>query len=139
MQYSPKLKQAMEEIKATLNKYDIAGVVVLHNAEKTYPTGDDGSMYTEGFTEYLYKINPSYSAASIDNDRFRVKGKAEHYASREERDKKMSATYNMFDHLAEWTGIMAMNTIDMFTGVKKMVEEIGRDRGDHTGHTQQNN
>jgi hypothetical protein len=30
MQYSPKLKKAMEEIKAVLNKHDIAASVILH-------------------------------------------------------------------------------------------------------------
>jgi len=33
MQYSPKLKKAMEEIKAILKRDDIAGIVVLHTIE----------------------------------------------------------------------------------------------------------
>lgn len=50
MQYSPKLKNAMEEIKLIIDKYDIAACVVLH---------------TPGFSEFLNKIDPSYSCAKI--------------------------------------------------------------------------
>lgn len=47
MQYSPKLKIAMEEIKAILKKHDIGACVMLH---------------TPGHMEYLNHIDPSYSA-----------------------------------------------------------------------------
>jgi hypothetical protein len=50
MKYSPKLRTAMEEIKAVIKKHDIAGVVVLH---------------TPGYGEHFIKIDPSYSCAKI--------------------------------------------------------------------------
>lgn len=46
MQYSPKLKKAMAEIKAIADKYDIAAIVCLH---------------TPGHGEYLLKVDPLYS------------------------------------------------------------------------------
>lgn len=50
MQYSPKLKKAAAEIKKILEEYDINGSVFLH---------------TPGFSEYLHKINASYSCANL--------------------------------------------------------------------------
>lgn len=50
MQYSPKLKKAMEDIKKILHENDIAGFVVLH---------------TPGFSEYLNRVDPSYSCAKL--------------------------------------------------------------------------
>ena len=44
MQYSPKLKRVLAEIKAILDKEDIAGSIVLH---------------TPGFGEFLLKIDTS--------------------------------------------------------------------------------
>lgn len=60
MQYSPKLKTAMERIKAILKEYDIAGAVILHSP---------------GFSEYLIKIDASYSCAKFEADYLRVKAK----------------------------------------------------------------
>lgn len=47
MDYSPKLRQAMAEIKGILNKHDIAALVVLH---------------TPGHGEHLLKLDPGYSS-----------------------------------------------------------------------------
>lgn len=67
MQYSPKLKKAMEEINAILDKNDIAGIIILH---------------TPGYAELNAKINPSYSCASFETvpgkgTGIRIKGKRE--------------------------------------------------------------
>lgn len=60
MQYSPKLKKAMEEIKRILKDHDIAASVVLH---------------TPGHSEYYLRINPSYSCATLNKGELRVKAK----------------------------------------------------------------
>lgn len=52
MQYSPKLKKVMEQIKDLLKENDIAGFVVLH---------------TPGHSEYLNAVSPSYSCAYLQN------------------------------------------------------------------------
>lgn len=63
MQFDPKLKVAMEEIKAVLKKHDIAGVVVLHN--------NDGPGHGHG--EYAMVLDPSYSCASLNEGMVRLK------------------------------------------------------------------
>lgn len=127
MQYSPKLKKAMEEIKEILRKHDIAANIVLH---------------TPGHAEYLTHIKPSYSCASIDEltGKFELKAKKIHFTNEAERLNKLSDTSNMLNLLAEATGRTAMNLIsasevtDTFLNAKHTDEESG-----HTGHTQQNN
>jgi len=64
MQYSPKLKVAMEEIKAILAKNDIAGMVLLH---------------TPGHGEYFIKVDPTYSCAFIENEKLRIRSKLAEY------------------------------------------------------------
>jgi hypothetical protein len=50
MQYSPKLKKAMQEIQAVMGKYDIGGSIILH---------------TPGYGEHYLKLDASYSAAKM--------------------------------------------------------------------------
>lgn len=66
MNYSPKLRKAMEEIKDVLKKHDIAGFIAIH---------------TPGHVEYSHNLMPSYSACNIDNTTgiVVIKGKLEHY------------------------------------------------------------
>lgn len=63
MQYSPKLKKAMEEIKTILKKYDLGAMVVIH---------------TPGHSEFVLKVDPSYSCAKFnqtgDGINFKTKG-----------------------------------------------------------------
>lgn len=142
MQYHPKLKRAIKEIQTILLKNDIAGVIVLHSLFGKPETMGDGSMYTQGFTEFLFCINPSYSAASIENERFKVKGKAIHYKSAEERDIKIAGTVNMLDHLSEWTGKLALSAMEMNDKLNEITEKIktGNDEdGSFSSYTQQNN
>jgi hypothetical protein len=60
MQYSPKLKKAMEEIKSIVKRHDIAAHVVLH---------------TPGHSEFWFEISPSYSCAKLEGDNVRFKAK----------------------------------------------------------------
>ena len=61
MQYSPKLKVAIEEIKQILKNNDIAGFVVIH---------------TPGFSEFLNHVETSYSCAKVQGDEVRLKLKS---------------------------------------------------------------
>lgn len=84
---SPKLKEAMEEIKEILNKHDIAASVILHEV---------------GFSEFLFKIDPSYSCCFFEGNMLRVKAKAVDYAGgATERNQKIADTSNMLHHLVE--------------------------------------
>ena len=125
MQYSPKLKKAMQEIMAILDREDIAGCVVLH---------------TPQFSEYHVKINPSYSCARFEGDNLRVKAKLQEDFNGDKNlmQYKVKNTVNMLNHLAEDTGRLAMSLIK----TSEMVDEITKPThfGDgHSSHTQQNN
>lgn len=125
MQYSPKLKAVMEKIKALLNENDIAGIVVLHT-----PPGD---------SEYLIRIDPSYSCAKIEGDQMRMRSKlADYGGDRKKQEQQMKDTANMLRILSEVGGMITMNMIDASTMMDKAVgaEHFG---GGHTSHEQQNN
>lgn len=123
MQYSPKLKTAMNEIKQVLKKHDIAGFVMIHSPD--------------GFTEYLNHINPSYSCAFLENDQLRVRLKTSE-VGRVKAQKLASDTFNMATHFADTIESHAV----MYRAFQRMLkhhwggEEGG---GTHTSHSQQNN
>jgi hypothetical protein len=127
MQYSPKLKIAMDEIKQVLKKHDIAAFLVLH---------------TPGFAEYLNHVNPSYSCAFMDEDPIRGSGikvklvTAE--VGKENARQLANDTMNMITIFAEMIGKHAMLYIDTEKMLRKKwdVEDLP---GEETGHTQQNN
>lgn len=90
MQYSPKLKKALQEIDDVMKKHDIGGVVVLH---------------TPGFSEFKSYIDPSYSCAYFDYSipnaigiRFRAKA-SELPGGAAERNQKIADTDNLFLHI----------------------------------------
>lgn len=120
MQYSPKLKKAMEEIKEIVKKYDIAAFVVLNDGD--------------GFSEYLNAISPSYSCAKVAENgiQFRLKGSE---VGKERAQQIAHGTFNMVTHFADMIGKHAMMYIDAQKLLKDKWggEEFG---GDETSHTQ---
>lgn len=125
MQYSPKLKKAAEEIKSILDKYDIAAMVVLH---------------TPGHSEYLIKINPSYSCAFIDGEMLRVRAKLQEHFNGDKKawEKKVSDTANMLRLLSETSGHLTISVMEMSKIVDERVNAEHNGNG-HTSHNQQNN
>lgn len=123
MQYSPKLKKAMEEIKKIVKDNDIAAFIVLHDEA--------------GFSEYLNAVSPSYSCAILMEDglRFRLK-QAE--VGKEKAKQIAEGTYNMVTHFADMIGKHAMMYIDAQKLLKKQWNGE-ENRGGETDHAQQNN
>lgn len=124
MQYSPKLKKAMEEIKDVLKKHDIAAFVVLHEPS---------------FSEYLNHINPSYSCAFMQDGQFRVKLKtAELPGGKEQASKLAEGTYNMVNSMTDVIALHAKGYMDFEEMLRK---HWGGESGgsSHTSHEQQNN
>jgi len=127
MNYSPRLKEAMRQIKQILDDNDIAGVVALH---------------TPGFGEHLVKIDPTYSAAKIEhqpdgNQAIRVKIKTED-VGKEKAKALATDTTNMFHVLTNMMGPQVMTLIEMDEFMEKNYKP------DHFGpgpssHTTQNN
>lgn len=125
MQYSPKLKKAIEEIKVILKNYDIAALVVLH---------------TPGHSEYLHALSPSYSCAKFNGDELRIRAKLKEDFNGDKKawEEKVTATSNMLRMLAE----VGMREAYQVSEVSEMVDKIiGADHTDFGGssNTQQNN
>lgn len=125
MQFSPKLKKAMEEIKVILKRHDIAAHVVLH---------------TPGFSEYLLEIQPTYSCAKFEGAGIvRFKAKKEDFGdSAELRDQRIHDTINMFQCITETGG---QNLLALISVTENFEKIIGIEKGDssHTSHSTQNN
>lgn len=123
MQYSPKLKMAINEMRGILSKHDIAGLIVLH---------------TPGHSEYLLKIDPSYSCAKLEGDGVRLQAKKKDFPTIEAWTKRVSDTSNMLNLLFEVGGHNVMglsnvsDTLDNIVGAEHT-------EGGHTTETTQNN
>lgn len=124
MQYSPKLKRVIKEIEQILECEDIAANVILH---------------TPGHSEYLYKVNASYSAAKHENGTIRIRAKlADFNGDKAAWQAKIRDTVNMFTHFADLGGMLLKNT-DMLIEMLKKYVEIEYTKGGDTSHTTQNN
>lgn len=123
MQFSPKLKNAAEEIKAILKNYDIAASIVLH---------------TPGHSEFILEITPSYSCAKLNHDSIRFKAKKSDFNNELKRQQVISDTANMMNLLSETT---AKNAMMLITVSEQFDKIVGADHGDSnfTSHTTQNN
>ena len=123
MQYSPKLKKAASEIEKILIKYDIAGTFVIH---------------TLWFSEYMNKLNTSYSCVKNTVEGVRIKATKELYGSAEKRDQALKDTTNMLHHLSSVTGNNALMLIELSDKMDEITdaEHFG---GGHSSSQTQNN
>ena len=113
----------MEEIKAIIEKHDIAAMVILH---------------TPGFTEYLNKIDPSYSCAKVAHNgsgiEVRLKG-AE--VGKEKARQLATDTFNLVTLMADTlapTAMMYMQAQEFLKAKWGGTEGPGT----HTSHAEQN-
>lgn len=115
----------MEGIKEILKEHDIAGFIILH---------------TPGFTEYLNKINPSYSCAYMDDleGGMRVKLKAADLPGGKAEAKKFAEdTWDMVVNMTEMIVVHA----DGYMRFEDMLRKHwgGESGGStHTSHSSQN-
>lgn len=130
MQYDPKLKKAMMEIRKTLEFYDIGASVVLHSP---------------GHAETYMKVDPSYSCAFIHQDtdgsmgvRVRSRLAEDHGGDAAKQHKIQEDTVNMFDAMAEHVGKQALNFMDIMKMLEKKFEITRTDRGFTSDSTQNN-
>lgn len=124
MQYSPKLKMAMEDIKAICNKYDIGAFVIIH---------------TPGYTEFLNKLDPSYSCITVNGDEVHFRSKLDDYnGDKAAWEKKTTESVNLLDSITQVGGQILLPLLD-FT--EKLMNDLDaeRDRGGFSSHTTQNN
>jgi hypothetical protein len=122
MQYSPKLKKAIEQIKTILKENDISGFVVLH---------------TPGFSEWLNHLETSYSCAKVCPEGVRLKIK-ESEVGREKAQQLASDTYNQIYHLTKHILKGAKYYMDVEDYLNKHYK-VDFDDGGESSHQQQNN
>lgn len=138
MQYSPKLKKAMEEIKKILHKNDIAGIVVLHTVEGT-PSVTPEKIFVQGFSEFYVNLETTYSATKMEQGRLIIKGKKEHWPTPVKRDIQITNTVNMLEHLIKIGGQLTIQIIEIDNQIKPLITRLGNDGGNFSSHTDQNN
>lgn len=122
MQYSPKLKKVIAEIKAIIEKNDIAGFVCL---------------VAPGNSEYLHVINPSFSAAFFDGTSVRIKTTGRQISPEKKRE-LLANTSNML-HLLSTTVMqngLTLGHVSIMIDNKIGAEHTG---GSHTSQTELDN
>ncbi len=115
----------MERIKAILKEYDLGASIVLH---------------TPGFSEFLLKVDPSYSCVKTNGDEIRIKTRLQedYNGDKKLRDKAIEDSVNMIGHFGDVNGKTALMFFELMDRIKKEidVEETG---GNMSSHTTQNN
>jgi hypothetical protein len=106
LQYDPKLKKAIAEVKAIFEKYDIGGVCMVHSPEHQ-------------LSEFLNYVKPSYSCVSFENGGVHIRASVASCGSIEARNKKMEDTYNMVTHFANMLGQNAM----IYMNLQRLLKE----------------
>lgn len=118
--FDPVLKAAMEEIKAVLVKYDIAGVCQLESK-------------THG--EWLNHITPSWSCAFFEDEKqtlLRVRALLKDYPSKEARNEAIRLTTSMILGFKDGSERLARNMEAVAKMISKIVGEIEQvSRFDH--------
>jgi len=133
MNYSPKLKKAMQEIDAIMKRYDIAGHVVLHSWK-------DGT----GHSEFKAYIQPSYSCAKFKYDP--VKGDGIHFRAKKEdfggdaskRDNVLAGTSSMLKTIVT----VGFNQLSGLLQASEFIDRVvnaEHGKGNSSSHTEQNN
>jgi hypothetical protein len=125
MQYSPKLKNAMAQIKAILEAHDIAGSIVLHEP---------------GFGEHLLRIDPSWSCAKFNpvHKELKFQAQVSDFKNAAEAKKKIESTLNMFKIMADLNGQMTLCVMDMSDRLEERYKPT-HFIGGHTTQQEQNN
>lgn len=125
MQYSPKLKAAMEEIKTILAKYDIGAMVVLH---------------TPRHSEFLNKLNPSYSCIIQTGDHIRFKSKlADYNGDKDAWQKKTTDSLSLLQCITETAGYVLLPLMDFTEKLEVSLDAERKGGHGFSSHTTQNN
>ncbi|HCU46186.1 MAG TPA: hypothetical protein DF610_16250 [Sphingobacterium sp.] len=124
MDYSPKLKRVAQQIKDILSAEDLAGVIIIQEP---------------GYSEYVLKLDPTYSCVKIQDNKIRIKAKlADFNGNRVAFNRKVADTSNMLHLLEKTITPLFMNIIQLSEIIDKDVNAKHNDGG-FTDHTTQNN
>lgn len=127
MQYSPKLKKAMAEIRQVLEKYDVGGMVVLHDAG--------------GHTEFLGKLDPSFSVAWVEDGGVRIRARLneDFGGDKEKWTKAVGDTVGMFSNFEDVGLMLLEQNHRILEMLEKHVEITPTGPPNFTTHETQNN
>lgn len=118
MDYSPKLRAAMSEIRKIAEENDIAAFVLLHDKE--------------GYAEFLNRVDPSYSCIRVEDGQLRVRLKTAE-VGKEKAKELAEGTFNFVSHFSEMLTLHSRVWRDM----KKLLQDAwgGEEgKGKITGH-----
>jgi energy-coupling factor transporter ATP-binding protein EcfA2 len=120
VKFSPKLKTAMREITAVIIKHDVAAIVVLH---------------TPNHSEYLLRLDPTYSCARFDGNKLHVKSNLmkNFHGDRGKWQKQLGNTANMFEMLTKTNGTVLMGLMPISEKVSEEFNAI-HNKPIHTLH-----
>lgn len=116
MNYDPKLKEAMAEMKAVMKKHDIAGALAL--VSKTH-------------SEYLYHF-PTWSAAQLTEDGIRFRAKSSEHQSKEAAQQALIESLHVILQIVD---LSTKAVEDMGQLIKQIREVIEFDHTPYKGHT----
>lgn len=124
MQYSPKLKAAMEQIKNIIEENDIAGMVILHSP---------------GSIEHLLALQPSYSAVQMKDNIIGVETALDKYTDQKEWQEKMSNTSGMLYMVSQVASKQTISLLALSENLDKTLGATHNGIGNGSTHQEQNN
>lgn len=101
--YDPKLKKAMEEIKAILKNYDIGGAITL--VSKTH-------------SEYLYDL-PTWSCVAFTDRGLSIYSQERHFKSKNEQKENQEVSFHVFYQIRD----IAAQTFMIFEECTKAIKQ----------------
>jgi hypothetical protein len=118
MEYDPKLKEAMAEIKAILSKHDIAGAI---------------SLVSETHSEYRLQF-PSWSMAQLTEKGLRFRGKAADYPNKEAANEALTRSLHVLLQIRDLTAQHQAVMLKILDALEKHVDFDHTPYADHTPH-----
>lgn len=119
---SPRLKEIMAEIKAVLEKHDVAGYVLLHEP---------------GFSEHIIGVTPTWATLRYSENKdgigLSMRARKEDYKSAAEQQEAIANTVNMVAHMSH----VLSGDAKLFAQLRDAVEgnlEVEHTGGIHTPH-----
>lgn len=124
MNYDPKLKKVMEQIKLILKANNVGASIVLHRP---------------GFSEFYLHVNPDYSCITMENQGLRIRAKASDFGGdKKKRNQVIEDSVSLIQHLADTSGSTSLMMYNVLDQLKKVMD-IDSSDGNMTDHTTQNN
>lgn len=97
----------MAEIREIAQRYDVAVVCVLHTPE---------------FSEYLVRVDPSYSCARIEDGKLRIVARRSDFHSEKAQQVKINDTVNMLTHFADVLVPINLGVVNALEVIEKRVK-----------------